>query len=236
MAKPLESYPETATHGAQETNDEEETLLEALTEHGDSAPDELNDILTTAILIAASADEAELDHITDSTANLIDAADGLTTAETAELAHEVGANANDLSSTLETVLRLERDGHLEDLVTIATAFSESLSPSEVTDLAETIEESGTELIETLDILLDLQRENHLEDLIDIVKPLSALEVEAETVDGLNTILSAVGEAQRESRPTGFRGLLKALRHSDVRAGLGYLIAILKAMGRTIKTR
>lgn len=244
MAKPQESYPETATNGneAREQADDGEAALRAVLAEGDSAidTDELSDILTTAILIAASADETEIDHITESTANLIEAADGLTTAETAELAHEVGANADELSATLETVLELERDGHLDDLVTITTAFSGALSPSEITDLATMLDENGSELVETLDILLDLQREEHLEDLIDIVKPLSALEVEQETVEGLNTVLGAVGETQtqvqRESHPDGLVAMLTALWSRDARAGLGYVISLLKALGRRVRTQ
>lgn len=72
MAKPQESYPETATNGARKTTngDGEATLQEVLATHGEDlaglveGTDELDDALTTAILIAASADEAELDYIT----------------------------------------------------------------------------------------------------------------------------------------------------------------------------
>lgn len=239
MATPQESYPESATGAReQETRDDGEAALWAALAEGDSAAtaDEMNDIFTTAILIAASADERDVDHITESSANLIEAADGLTTAEIADLAHEVGANAGELSATLETVLRLERDGHLDDLVTITTAFSGALSPSEVTELAEMLDENGPELVETLDILLDLQREEHLEDLIDIVKPLSALEVEEETVEGLNAVLGAVGETQRESQPDGLMNMLTDLASRDARAGLGYVITLLKALGRRVRTQ
>ncbi|WP_248906391.1 DUF1641 domain-containing protein [Halocatena marina] len=237
MAKPQKSYPETATNGAREP--EGDTLHAVLADHDNDlasilSTDEVNNLLTTVVLIAASADESDLDHITESTATLIEAADGLTTAETAELAENVGANAAELSTVLETVLQLEREGHLDDLVTITTAFTDALSPSEVAELADTVEAGGTDLAETLDLLLDLQRGGHLEDLIDIVKPLSALEVEPETVDGLNTILGAVGAAQNESQPTGFLGLLGSFKQRDVRAGLGYLASFLAALGRRVR--
>lgn len=238
MAKPQESYPSAATNEDRAREQEMDGTGVAALVEGDSAidTDELSDILTTAILIAASADETEIDHITESTANLIEAADGLTTEETAELAHEVGANADELSSTLETVLRLERDGHLDDLVTITTAFSGALSPSEVTELATMLDENGSELVETLDIFLDLQREEHLADLVDSAKTLSALEIEAETVEGLNTVLGAVGETQRESYPDGLVAMLTDLGSRDARAGLGYVISLLKALGRRVRTQ
>ncbi|OYR53051.1 hypothetical protein DJ71_27910, partial [Halorubrum sp. E3] len=73
MAKPTESYPETATHGStkRETNGEGDAALqEALSTHGEAlaeavdSTDELQDVLSTAVLIAASADEDELEHVT----------------------------------------------------------------------------------------------------------------------------------------------------------------------------
>lgn len=193
MAEPSESYPETATHGVRKdaaTGDGEAALRAALAEHGDDlaaaieASDELDDVLETAVLILASADEMEVEHVTDSSVHLLHAVDGLTTADAADLAGEVGANAGELSTVLETLLELEREGHLDELVALS-------------------------------------------------KQLSALEVEPEAVAGANTLLAAVGDAERESEPVGLLGALRALRHPDARAGLGYLVATLKAVGRRL---
>jgi uncharacterized protein YjgD (DUF1641 family) len=245
MAKPRDSYPETATNGArtESTDGEGRAALEAaLDRHGEQlagvveGTDELGDVLTTAILVAASADEAELERITDSTANLVEAVDGLSTEGAAALATDVGENADDLSATLETVLELQREGHLDDLVTVATAFSESLSPEEVEDLATMLEDSGTEVVEALDVVLDLQREGQLEDLVDLAKTLSVLEIDEDAARGLNNVLGAVGEAQRESEPVGLLGLLRQLGSRDARAGLGYLVAILRGQGRRLRER
>lgn len=196
MAEPRESYPETATNAARKAAgdvDGEAALREALAANGDElaavvdSADELQDVLATAVLIVASADEAELDHVTESTANLVAAADGLSTEAAAALATDVGENADDLSAALDTVLELQREGHLDDLV-------------------------------------------------DLAKTLSALDVEPETVAGLNDVLAAVGEARRDPEPVGLLGLLGGLRSRDARAGLGYLVALLKAQGRRVRER
>lgn len=245
MAEPTNSYPESATQGGREatTDGEGEAALEAaLAEHGESIADavdrtdELADLLTTAILVVANADKAELEHVTDSTANLVEAADGLTTEEAAELATTVGDSADDLSDSLATVLALQREGHLDDLVRIATAFSESLSPEEVEKLATTVEDSGTEVVEALDVVLVLQREGHLEELVDLATTLSTLDIDADAARGMNTLLGALGEAERDSQPVGPLGALRQLRTRDARAGLGYLVAILKAQGRRLRNR
>ncbi|MFB6297167.1 MAG: DUF1641 domain-containing protein [Salinirussus sp.] len=243
MAKPQGSVPDSATNAvrkAEPETDGTEALERAIEAHGDdiaSALDQLEDLdglLTTAILVLASADEAEVEHVTESTANLVAAADGLTTDGAADLAADLGENADDLSETLDTVLDLQRRGHLDDLVAVAAAFAESLSAEEVEELAAMLEESGNELVDALDLVLDLQRDGHLEGLVDLARAFSTLEVEPETVEGLNTVLSAVGDAQDESEPVGLFGALGSLRSRDVRSGLGYLLAILRAQGRRLR--
>lgn len=238
MAKPQDTYPETATNGARETaNGNGATVQEALTAHSDDlagiieSTDEIDEILTTAILIAASADRSELDHITSSTTNLIEAIDGLSTEETATLATDIGENAGELSVSLDTILELQRQGHLDDLVIVATAFAESLSAEEVEELSMLLEESGPEIVTALDTVLDLQREGHLEDVIDLAKTLSVLEIDEDAAQGLNAALAAVGEAQQDSKPIGILGTIKQLGSRDFRAGFGYLVTLLKALGR-----
>lgn len=244
MAKRQESYPEAATNGAQKTavTDNSEALQEALAAHGEELADfvegvdELDDALTTAILIAASADTAELDHITSSAANLIEAVDSLSTEEATELAAELGDNADDLSASLDLILGLQREGHLEGFVTVATAFGESFSAAEIEKLSTMLEENGTKTVEALDVVLALQQEGHLDDLLELAKTLSVLEIDGDAAEGLNTLLGAVGAAQRGSKPVGLVGLLGQLRNSDVRAGLGYIVTVLKALGRQLRAR
>ncbi|WP_135819635.1 DUF1641 domain-containing protein [Halostella litorea] len=243
MAEPRDAYPETATKGGRDEGGDAEgeaALRAALAEHGEDlagvvgTTDEIDDLLTTAILVIASADDEEVQHVTESTANLVKAADGLSTDGAADLAAELGDSADDLAVTLDTVLELQRAGHLDDLVTIATAFSESLSPGEVEELATTLEDNGDELVGALDVVLELQREDQLEDLVTLAKTFSAIEADADTVRGLNTVLAAVGEAERESEPVGVLGLFRKLRGRDARAGLGYLVSLLKAQGRRLR--
>jgi len=245
VADRTESYPESATHGARRTTSDgegEAALRGALDEHGEdlaaavAASDELADVLATAVLIVASADETEIEYVTESSANLVEAVDGLTTAEAAALAGQVGENGDELSATLETVLELERAGHTDDLVRIASAFSESLSPAEVEELATMFEEHGSEMVDAVDVLLDLAREDHLEDLVDLAAATSALEIEPAAIEGANTVLAAVGDAQREAEPVGLLGLLAGLRGRDARAGMGYLLALLRAQGRRFRER
>lgn len=245
MAKPTDSYPKTATNGARKETPDlegEEAVRRAVREHGDELAavldrtDEASDAVATTILMLASIDEAELDYVTESTVNLVEAADGLTTESAAELADDVGKNASELSAALETVVELQRAGHLDDLVTIASAFSDSLSPADVEKLAATMEENGTDVVEAFDIVLELQREGRLEDLVALAETLSTLDVDDDTAEGIDTVLSAVAEAQREARPIGLLGLVGELRTADARAGLGYLVALLKAQGRRVRDR
>lgn len=242
MAEPTDAYPAEATNGARprEGGEGEAALREVLDEHGEELAvaleqtDEVVDLLETTILMIATADEEEIEYLTDSSSNLIAAADGISTAETAEFAADVGENADDLANTLATVLALQRDGHLDDFVTIATAFSESLSPDDIDRLANTLEANGDEMIEALDVVLELQRDGHLEDLVELTSTLSTLEIDAETAQGLNALLGAVGEANRTSEPVGVIGTLRTLGSPDLRAGLGYLLALLKAQGRRLR--
>ena len=245
MAQPQESYPETATNAATDRNGDgegEAALREALDDHGAAlakaveSSDELEDALTTAIIVAASADEEELEHLTGSAANLVQAADGLSTDGAADLATDLGANADDLSASLDTVLELEREGHLDDLVELSTAFTESLSAEELEELSTMLEENGTELVEALDLVLELQRGGQLENLVGLAKTFSDLEVDDDAARGMNAFLASVGEAQRESEPVGPLGMLRGLGSRDARAGLGYLLALLKAQGRRIRER
>lgn len=244
MAEPTDTYPESATQGGRprENGDGEAAVREVLDEHGEALAaaidrsDEARDLLETAILMIATAHEDEIDHLTESSANLLHAVDGLSTEGTAALAADVGDNADDLAGALETILALQRDGHLDDLTTIATAVSGSLSPDEVEELASLLAENGSEAVESLDVVLELQREDHLENLVELASTLSTLEIDAETARGLNAVLGAVGEAGRESKPVGVVGALRELRSSDARAGIGYLLTMLKALGRRLRRK
>jgi uncharacterized protein YjgD (DUF1641 family) len=244
MAKPQESYPTTATHGGREDTDTagRNALEDALSEHGGELAalvqqsDELADVLTTAILIAASADEDDVQHVTDTTANLVEAAEGLSTDGMATLATELGENADDLSDSLETVVELQRTGQLDDLARVATALTDSLSPAEIDDLATLLDESGGDLVDMLDVVLELQRAGDLEPLVETAQTLSQLDLDPDAVEGMNGLVDALGQAQWQSEPRGLVGTISALQSSDFRAGLGYVVSLLKALGRSARRR
>lgn len=242
MAEPTDAYPEEATNATRprEDGDGEAALRAAIDAHGADLAAVLDqnehaeDLLETAILIVASANEDDVEYLTESTANLVHALEGLSTEPVAELAADVGENGDDLAAALETVLAMQREGHLDDFVAIATAFSSSLSPEEVEKLAGMLDDDASEVVEALDVVLELQREEHLEDLVALATTLSTLEIDDEAARGLNTVLGAIGEAERESEPIGIVGMLRGLRSKDARAGLGYLLALLKAQGRRVR--
>lgn len=243
MARQQDSYPEAATNAEAKrarSSNGEAALEEALDVHSKTlasvieSSDKLEEGLATAIIVAASADDEELEHLASSAANLVQAADGLSTDGAAALATDLGDNADDLSGSLDTVLELEREGHLDDLVELATAFTESLSSQEIAELSTMLEKNGTEFVEAFDLILDLQREGHLKGIVEIARTLSKLEVDDDAADGLNTLLASMSDAQRESEPVGLLGMLGGLRSRDARAGLGYLLALLKAQGRRIR--
>lgn len=247
MAEPTDAYPSEATNAAAKarTNGQGRTAIEdTIDEHGEDLAtaldqvDHLDDLLTTTILVLASADEEEVEHVTDSTSNLVRAADNLTTDGAVTLAEELGESADDLTETLEAVIALQQQGHLDDFVAIAEAFAESLSPEEVEELAGMLEDNGAELVDALDVVLDLQREGNLQGLVDLAKAFSALEVDPDTVEGINTVLGAVGDAQAEhdAEETSLLGTLWDLRSRDAVAGLNYLVSLLKAQGRRLRER
>ncbi|MFC7076911.1 helical membrane plugin domain-containing protein [Haloarcula halophila] len=245
MAEPQEAVPEAATHGGsadRQTGEGEAALRAVLDDQGEALAaaldrtDELEDALVTAILVLASADDDEVDHVTDSTANLVAAADGLSTAETAALAEQVGTDAEDLADTLDAVVQLQRSGDLDALLDIATALTDGLSEAERNRLASMLEADGADLIDALDTVLALQREGDLDALVDLAGTAAALDLDDDAVAGLNAVLGAVGEAQRESEPVSLFGAVGALRSSEGRAGLGYAVGVLRALGRRLTGR
>jgi uncharacterized protein YjgD (DUF1641 family) len=241
MADPQSSYPESATNGARKASvgDGREAVDHAVAGQGEriaallERSDEAEAALETAILVLASLDDREVGALTDSAGNLVAAADGLTTDGAAALAGDLGEHAEPLADTLETVVGLQEEGHLDDLVALATAFSGSLSTDERESLEAMLAEDGGELVATLESLVELQREGDLDELVATAKTLSALDLEDDAVAGLNAVLGAVGEASRGSTPVGVVGLLGGLTGRDARAGLGYLLAVLRSLGRRL---
>lgn len=247
MADPTESVPETATNrarknGADGDGDGQAAVDDALSANGERlaalihSSDEVEDALETAILVIASADEDEIEKITDSAANLVTAADGLSTDSAAMLATDFGEHADELSASLETVVTLQQDGHLDDLVTLATAVTDSLSADEIDRLSALLAESGPELVDALEAVVELQRDSELDALLETAATLSALDIDADAVQGLNDVLGAVSDARHDTGPVGLQARLRQLTGRNVRASLGYLLAVLDALGRRLRLR
>ena len=61
--------------------------------------------------------------------------------------------------------------------------------------------------------------------------------EPETVQGLQSVLVAVGEAaDEEPDRVGTLGMFRALRDPDVQVGIGFILAVSKALGRELNRR
>lgn len=193
MAEPDREVPPGATNReANHEDDGEAALRAALAEYGDEYAaavehtDELVEVLETAILVVASADDEDVEHVTDSLVALTNAVDALTTDETVALAERVGEDGDELAAMTGRLVALERSGDLEELLALAELAAE-------------------------------------------------LELDGDTIHGMNRVFAAVGDA--EGRPesdresVGLLGLVRSLRTRDVRAGLGYGIAVVKALGR-----
>jgi uncharacterized protein YjgD (DUF1641 family) len=170
------------------------------------AVNELLDVL--ALGESALTDEMARD-LADTSATLAESADGLATEETVTLAETTGENGADLAAATESLLVLQRTGALEELVELAEVGSlvtAALDDEMVRSLAATGAGLG-ELAETA--------------------------ATDETRDGLETLLDGVETAERESpEQVGPVGLLRASRDPDVQYGLGYLLTIAGAIGRS----
>jgi len=240
MAKPADSYPESATLGDEDGGVDGETpeeLRAALAEHDEELAaavertDEFGELLTTAILVVASADDEEVSEITDALSALVEVGEGLATDGTADLAAVVGENGEALAGLVETGTRLEREADLDAVVTLAATLSSSLSDEAVDELVTLVETGGEDVVDTLELVVELQRSGDLDALLATASMLSQLELDEDAVEGLNRLLSAVGEAERDSEPVGLLGALRQLRSRDGRAGIGYVVSLLKGLGR-----
>jgi len=120
--------------------------------------------------------------------------------------------------------------HVTESLTNLVAAADDLSSDEMTRLVAMVREDGDALADALSLLVDLQRDGSLEELLDLARTLSALEVDDDAADGLNRLTAALGEAERTAAPVGPLGFARSLFGSDVRAGLGYLRALLRSLG------
>jgi uncharacterized protein YjgD (DUF1641 family) len=125
------------------------------------------------------------------------------------------------------------------------------------DVAKTLEDNDAELAEALETLATLQQTGTLEDLASMADMMALLTAamddemvteltstgsrlgevvqtagEDDVAGGLEDALAAVGDASAaEPERVGLIGLLRAMRDPEVQAGMGFVIALARALGQ-----
>jgi uncharacterized protein YjgD (DUF1641 family) len=150
--------------------------------------------------------------------------------------------SDEASELIDTVVLMIASAEEEDVEYLANALSslvrtaDGAATEETVALAEYVGEHGAEATETLDKLLELDRQGTLDDLLELGETLSDIDVDDDSVETLNRLLASVEEAETEAEPTGVLGAVGAVRGRDAKAGLGYLVALLRATGRRLVHR
>ena len=174
--------------------------------------DAVNELLDVLSLGENALTDEMIREVAGTTATLAESADGLATEETVGLAETVGENGAELEAALESVLELQRTGALEELVElggVASLLSSALDDEMVASLAST----GASLGEIADTAAG-----------------------ADARDGIETTLEGLAAAESEPpERVGPVGLLGAARDPEVQYGLGYVLAIARAIGRSKST-
>jgi uncharacterized protein YjgD (DUF1641 family) len=169
--------------------------------------DAVNGLLDVLALGEEALDDEMAVTLAGTGATLAESADELATEETVALAGSVGDNGGDLAEALETLAALQRTGTLDDLVELADVVS--LASNAVDDeMAVSLARTGASVGELADTA-----------------------AEDDTRQGLQTLLKAVGDAERDDvEPVGLVGTVRAARDPEVKAGLGYLLSLARALG------
>ena len=169
--------------------------------------DRVNELLDVLELGTSALDDEMVTRLASTGSTLAESADAMATDETVRLAGAVGENGDELADAMGTVAELQRNGTLDDLAALSDLLAlanGALDDEMVMRLAGT----GSGLGELADTA-----------------------AEPETVRGLERMLNAVGDASVEDpEPVGALGLMKATRDPEVKRGLGYLVAIARALG------
>ncbi len=174
--------------------------------------DAVNELLEVLELGTDALDDDMAVSLAETAATLGESADGLATEETAALAESVGENGESLGEALESLATLQEQGTLDDLVELAAVVS-LLRDALDDDMAVSLAKTGASLGEIADST-----------------------AEADTRDGLESVLGAVGDAQSaEVSRVGTLGLVRATRDEEVQTGLGYLVVLARALGRRTDT-
>lgn len=175
--------------------------------------DVVNDFLDVGEVATSAMDDEMVESLADTGTNLAMAADGMATEETVRLGEAVGENATEVADGIETVAHLQRTGTLDDIAEFADMIS--LASAAMDDeMATSVASTGSRLAEVADTAADEQ-----------------------VASGLEELLTALGEASAEDQePVGAIQLVRSIRDPDVKAGLGVLLSIARALGAQTRDR
>jgi uncharacterized protein YjgD (DUF1641 family) len=172
---------------------------------------EVNDLLDGTAVATSALDDEMVQTLAETGTNLGAAADGMATPELARLGESTGENATELAEAIETLAQLQRSGTLDDVLALADTLSlvtAALDDEMVMNLTKT----GSRLGELADAAAD-----------------------DDVAGSLESVLQAVGEAgEQPAEAPGFIGLVKAMRDPEVQTGLGFVLAIARALGRDLQ--
>ena len=168
---------------------------------------QLSAMLDALALAEDGLDDEMVESLTSDATTLGLAATELAGRETVELTAAVGENGTDLAAAVRRVAVLQQTGTLDRLAEVGDAVA-LLTDAMDDETVETVASTGTALGELADTA-----------------------TEDEVSHGLVRMLNGVGEADAgEADPLGPIGLLGALRDPEVKAGMGYLVAVARGIG------
>ena len=192
-------------------------VQEAIAEHPDEVArfldnlGDVNDLLDGTAVATSAMDDEMVQNLAATGTNLGAAADGLATPEAAQLGEAAGENAGELAEAIETLARLQRSGTLDDVLALADTLS-LLTAAMDDEMVKNLTATGSRLGELADTAAD-----------------------EEVAGSLESVLEAVGEAgDQPPEPPGVVGTVRALRDPDVQSGLGFLLAVARALGRDVR--
>ena len=175
--------------------------------------DLVNDLLDATAVATSAMDDEMVQSLSGTGTNLAMAADGMATEETVHLGETVGENADELAAGVEKIAELQRTGTLDDLLEMTELVS-LLRGAADDEMIMSLASTGTRVGELADTATD-----------------------EDVARGLDDVLTALGEASSEEPDElGVFGLMKATRDPDVKAGLGVIIALARALGQQTRER
>jgi len=174
--------------------------------------DAVNELLDVVDLGTSAMTDEMVVELSGTAETLAASADGIATEETVGLAESVGENGRELQEALDTLVELQQSGTLDELAELGDVVS--LGTAAMTDeMVRSLAGTGSSLGELADTA-----------------------AQEETRDGLTAMLNSVSAAeQAETVAVGPVGLMKAIRDPEIQHGLGYLLAIAKALGQQQST-